>query len=87
MSKSHWFEKFRELAQGDTVDFGGFRLKVWGIMSEGGCQFTKSHGGEIIPRHSSLWEIAVIEGKDVYWVDSSRDDAEDNNEPADWWKE
>lgn len=87
MRKDHWFEKFAELKRDDLVDFNGLRLKVWCVMSEGGCQFTKFHGGEVIPRQSPLWEIAYIVGKNIYWVDSSPDDEDDDKEKADWWKE
>lgn len=86
MTSENWFEKFAELKKDDIVDFDGFRLKVWAIMSSGGCQFTKHHGGEVIPRQSPLWDSATIEGKSVHWVDSTHED-EEKEDAADWWKE
>lgn len=87
MSAEHWFEKFALLKAGDIVDFDGLRLKVWCILSSGGCQFSKHKGGEVIPRQSELWEIATIVGKSVYWVDSSHNEDDDQKDPADWWQE
>jgi hypothetical protein len=82
MTPEQWFEKFADLSKGDVVSFHGLELRVWCVMSYGGCVFTEPYG-EIIPRTSRLWLDAEILGKSTHWMDSTLDEPE----RADWWKE
>lgn len=79
MTTEDWFKKFDTLRRSDFVNFDGLRLQVGCIMTFGGCAF---RGGEIIPISSPLWDSAIIEGKEVNWVDPDKDELD----PADWWK-
>lgn len=84
MTPEEWFGKFSDLVKGDTVSFGGLELRVYCVMSFGGCVFTR-HNGEVVPWSSPLWDDAVILGKNTHWVNSVLED--DTKDPADWWKE